>query len=335
MKTKKNSNLIKTLNKEEIYNLYVVEKKPRKEIASILGISTSTLSRFIKNNNIPRNTRNFENEKIREEIKLKIIELCNSGISKTKALKMCRINSDTYNKIFKSESLSTIYKNSINNSLIDINNKDFCYLLGIFISDGHMDNKCIYISQSDAPFLHKLQKIFEHTGKLYKVSNNIPNICYSFHIVSSKLRDFLSSYKITSNKKLNAPYIECGSLEKHFIRGLLDGDGCLYYNYTSGKFQNKRLELSTSSPYIRDGYIKFLNKHNIECTVHEQFNVNVNYKIFISKIDDIIYILNIIYENKGEAFLDRKFYNYIKFKKLVEINRQVNDIVGSTCNDVE
>lgn len=154
-------------------------------------------------------------------------------------------------------------------------------------------------------------------------------------MTSSKLRQFLEMYKIPSNKKLNAPYINCCKNEKHFVRGLLDGDGCLYYNYVSGKLKHKRLELSTASPYIKIGYCNFLKSMNIPYTIYEDSNLHICYKIFIDKIDDIIKLLDYLYEDKGQAFLDRKYITFIKFKKLVDMNRQVNDIVGSNCNELE
>lgn len=324
MKTKDNSNLRKTLNKEIVIDLYINQNKQLKEVAKILNISISTLNRFKMENGIKKPFRSFSNENDLCVLKQQILQLQNEGIAKTTICKNLHINSDTYNKVMGLDKKEV--KNIISDSFIDINNPDFCYFLGFFIADGHMDDSRVYICQCDARFLNKIKIVMNHQGNVHKATNT-NNPCYKLDIYNKKLKDFLKRYNISSNKKLNAPYIDCGINDTHFIRGLFDGDGCLYYQYTSGKLKQRRVSITTGSEHVKNGVIQFLDKYNISYTVVQNKKVNICYTVFIDVIEDIIYFLDLLYENKNNSYLDRKYYNFLKFKNLIAMNKQVNDIV--------
>ena len=330
MKTKENSNLRKNLLQyiEDIKIKYLVEKQTRKDIAEFYNVSPATLGRFLKENNIksPVIKRNLQDLNTQQEILNKIQELLNNGESLTNALNIVGINYNNY-QAFKNPG----NKNNISESKISLLDTDFCYWLGLFISDGHMDNEKIYICQSNPSFLKKMQKIFEHKGNINRATNT-ENPCYKLVFTNEILRSLLTSYNIESNKKLNAPYIDCGKNEHHFIRGLFDGDGCIYYSYVSGKFKEKNISFSTGSELVKNGIVNFLNKYNIDHQVRTTTAVHTCYTINIEKFDDIIKFANIIYKDKKLAFLDRKYYNFIKFIQLYKMNCKVNEIVGSSSN---
>lgn len=324
MKTKENSNLRKTLNKETVIDLYINQNKPLKEVADILNVSVSTLNRFKNDNNIKKPFRYFSNDEDIQIVKQQIINLQNQGIAKTNICKTLHINSDTYNKIMGLEKKEV--KNIIDDAFIDISNPDFCYFLGVFIADGHIDDIRVYISQCDITYLNKLKTIMRHKGVAHKATNT-PNPCYRLDIYNKKLKQFLQQYNISSNKKLNAPYIDCGDNDSHFMRGLFDGDGCLYYSYISGKLKQRRVSITTGSEYVKNGIIQFLNKHNIPYTITTTTKLNICYNIFIDAIEDIIRFLDLLYKEKNNSFLDRKYISFLKFKNLINMNKQVNDIV--------
>lgn len=330
MKTKENSNLRKLVDRKrvtEMYNsgCYV------KEIATSLGMSTATTARLLRELGLKRTRRTFEEQQAfyREYI-------IQNKDTKT-ATQICRelhINHGTYKKALYGEYESKNFKNDIDESFVTITNPKFCYVLGLFLADGHIDATSIYISQCDAVFLKKLQKIIGHHGKLSKVTNT-KNPCYKLCIRSHNFRLLLDEANVESNKKLSAPYINCGINQKHFIRGLFDGDGNLYYSYISGKLLQRRFSIATGSLNMALGIRSFLESLNIQCTMIEDVVVNTNYSVFVDKIDDILKIMHLLYDEAENCFLDRKYYSFIKFEKLINMNREVNEIVDSTLKDVE
>lgn len=336
MKTKENSKLRKQLQErvEEVQEFYL-SGKTIKETADKFGLSTSTMTRFLKDNNINKGRRDLKDPETLDNLRNQLEELLKTN-SVTKSCKILGINHELYCKIMKLISQSTVnreLKNEFNNELISLDNPIFCYLLGLFISDGHIDDDRICIYQADAKFLKKLQKFIGHKGVLNKCTN-ASNPCYRLTLTSDKLRNFLSSYSIQSNKKLNAPYIDCGINSKHFIRGLFDGDGCLYYLYVSGYLKERRWSISTGSPYVKDGVVSFLHDHNINCTITTSNNKNICYNIFIDSIKDIITLSHILYDKANDMFLDRKYYSFVKFEELVKINQKVNEIVEHKLKDL-
>lgn len=84
-----------------------------------------------------------------------------------------------------------------------------------------------------------------------------------------------------------------------------------------------------------NGISEFLKSINIEYSINETTKINTYYSIRISSIDAIITILNILYDNSGRAKLDRKYINFVKFKKLVELNHKINDIVDTNLKELE
>lgn len=333
MRTKQNTDLRKNLPLDKIISLKS-QKLSLQEMANEVGCSTSTLSRFLKEKNLIEKKRELteNNTQLKELIQKSIQE----GNTITQTCRNLGINHGAYLRVMGLTSTSkAIYcKNTVEESFLDFKNPNFCYFLGFLIADGHIEKGRAYICQCNAAFLHKMQKIMGHTGSIRR-GTKTNNPCYSLGILYSQLYPLIKDYNIQSNKKLSAPYIDCGELEHHFIRGLFDGDGCLYYSYVSGKFKERVLTFTTGSPYVKEGVINFLIKNNLEYSVFEEKAVNTCYNIIVNKTEDIISCLNILYKDKGEAFLDRKYINFLKFVNLVKMNKEVNDIVDTTGKLVE
>lgn len=330
MKTKENSNLRKLVDREKVTEMYNSGCYV-KEIATSLGMSQATTARLLRELGLKRIRRTFEEQ----QAFYKEYILQNKDIKTvTQICRELHINYGTYKKALNGEYESKNFKNDIDESFVTIENPYFCYILGLFLADGHIDATSIYISQCDASFLKKLQKIIGHHGKLNRATNT-ENPCYTLHIRSYNFRLLLDEANVESNKKLSAPYIDCGVNQKHFIRGLFDGDGNLYYSYISGKLQQRRFSIATGSISMALGIKSFLESLNIQCTVSEEVAVNTNYSVFVDKIDDIIKVMHILYDEAENCFLDRKYYSFIKFEKLINMNREVNEIVDSVLKNAE
>lgn len=234
---------------------------------------------------------------------------------------ICRslgINHSKYAEIMNIPSSSKENRNDIDEDFVNMQSKEFCYFLGFFIADGSFESSRIRIYQSDSDFLHKLQDIMSHKGTLRKDCRGV-NINYCLDINSPKLKELLLSLKVDSNKKFTPPFVDCNLYTKDFIRGIFDGDGCLSYTYTSGSFKNVLFDITSGSVNVIKGISEFLKLINIEYSISETTKVNTCYSIRISSIDTIITLLNLLYDNSGIAKLDRKYINFVKFKKISRI----------------
>lgn len=47
----------------------------------------------------------------------------------------------------------------------------------------------------------------------------------------------------------------------YYIRGLFDGDGCLYYKYISGVFEGKTWQITSGSKLIAEGLVNCIKKN--------------------------------------------------------------------------
>lgn len=119
-------------------------------------------------------------------------------------------------------------------------NKETAWLLGYLLSDGcinrptyrkkgdetHLEFICKY---DDREVLHKVKQILGTRA----VVKDYPN----YQSPQSKLRvydkkDFIQKYKDIKTVIPN----DINGFERHFIRGLVDGDGCLYYRQSRNSF---------------------------------------------------------------------------------------------------
>lgn len=334
MRTKENTNLRKNLQNylEEIRQDYLSGMKAVK-VAEKWGVSEATMRRFLSENSISMKRRNLKDPTLLQEMKGKIEQMKNTH-TVTEICKSLGINHSKYAEIMNIPSNNKENRNDINESFVNIQSKEFCYFLGFFMADGSFEQSRIRIYQSDSNFLHKLQNIMSHKGVIRKDCRSI-NTNYCLDINSPKLKELLLSLKVDSNKKFTAPFVNCGLYTKDFIRGVFDGDGCLSYTYTSGSFKNVLFDITSGSINMIKGISEFLKSVNIEHSINEFTNVNTYYNIRISSIDMIITLLNILYDDSDIVKLDRKYINFVKFKKLVELNRKINDIVDTNLKELE
>ena len=148
-------------------------------------------------------------------------------------------------------------KNNINSNVFDvINTEEKAYWLGFIYADGNISNhdkiyeksgKHVYrieiaLQEGDINHLEKLKLFLEYEGKISLTkTNHRTNRCrLSFN--DKHMWETLNKIGCTPNKSLTLQFpkdiFNSNNLSKHFIRGYIDGDGCI--SYTS-KQHNKML----------------------------------------------------------------------------------------------
>jgi hypothetical protein len=116
----------------------------------------------------------------------------------------------------------------VNEKFLDNIGKEQAWFLGIMASDGCIVNDNLFsVSQSNdegLKMIEYIKNLIGFTGKIYK-SNN----AYAIQISSRKLIEKMKEYNIINKKSLTYTFPEKLSPEYHssFLRGYIDGDGCV------------------------------------------------------------------------------------------------------------
>ena len=141
-------------------------------------------------------------------------------------------------KIMSVVSTYRLRRNKVTKINIDINNKYFCYILGLLWSDGYVDKKYNRISMSlIEEDINEIKYIFDIVGLWnYRYVDNSKRGYKNQIMIRISDKDF-KSFLVENDfieKSFKSPdkiiSIIPKSNLKYFIRGIADGDGCFYYN---------------------------------------------------------------------------------------------------------
>lgn len=196
-------------------------------------------------------------------------------------------------------------------SFSKIDNEEKAYWLGFLSGDGIItENKIrLRLANKDKEHLKKFKEFVQWTGKdyYYKPTNSL-----EVGFRSLKAIHDLAHYYVTSRKTLRVKFPNIlKSLERHFIRGVFDADGCIcrtirvsrgksgqIYIFYSGEFSiegNRELVLAIQSRFAELGLP--LNSINYS-------GKNIN-RVRYGGINQLRKICNYLYENTT-IFLERK-----------------------------
>ena len=138
-----------------------------------------------------------------------------------------------YKELSREKKRHRIYTFNLNKFKKD--SKEKFYWLGFIAADGCVRNNSLIIELKDidAEHLQKFNSFFENTKELNYRVNDLGCKCVSAAIYSYELLEVLKEYNIVPCKsttftiptdKIPQEYL------LHFIRGLIDGDGCIRFN---------------------------------------------------------------------------------------------------------
>lgn len=185
------------------------------------------------------------------------------------------------------------------------------YWLGFLTADGYVSESKIELClaeidrnhveqfKSDIESQHKVGlKQTKLNGKTFK--------SYRIHIKDKKLGDDLNKLGLTSNKSYDAhiPFSMIpNNLLKHYVRGLMDGDGCVYHRNDNGLL-GVIICTTASESMVND----------ITTLIKQELNIDVKYvndshnivDVCLYKQEDIKTFYNWIYDNSS-IYLQRKY----------------------------
>ena len=303
---------------KKIIELYLYHPElTNRQIAKQFNLSTATVSRIARINNLPRRSGNsgvrLSNKQI-EEIKFKYT----NSVPLITLQKEYNIGYDRIKNILKDcENISAAKRlnpNLIENYFENIDSDDKAYWLGWIISDGaitYQPEKSKFqieltIKEEDEDVLHLLEKDLGVQNKVYYSQGKYKR----FSLGSKKIVTDLINLGITQNKTFSVKVPQFDKkFNSAFLRGLFDGDGGFTtYTRTSGQ---KCMELSfCGNEYIMSWVLKTLLEDIPTLTKNSITKENSIKRARWSSKKDIILIRNYLYNNHNNHFLSRK-YNLI------------------------
>lgn len=206
-------------------------------------------------------------------------------------------------------------------SKIDTGNK--AYWLGFIYADGWIINRpndriyelAIELQQGDAYILENLS---EELGGAHPVTHHHNHKTfngYKYETDSARLRIYskrivndLISLGVVENKTNASQYPKCDVFVSDFIRGYLDGDGCIYIGTRHGHEC-----VSVSFTCSNRDFLDYINQK-----IYSEIGVlgriytekDKKHRLIFYKNEDVKVLLDWIYKNSNASMLTRKYEKY-------------------------
>lgn len=187
-----------------------------------------------------------------------------------------------------------------------IDTKEKAYVLGYWVADGYIskykDNHYVVgFSSNDLDLLENIRTHFnDFSGKHI---SKCKERNYRYRICSFPLYNQLENLGFDNKKSYTAIYPKIPKkFNSHFIRGVLDGDGCIYIskqNYVTLQFSGTEALLSEISKYVNGGKLAKDNE------TYSCYRLRIHGKKAIPE-------LNYIYKDSENLRLERKYKKYQK-----------------------
>jgi len=206
-----------------------------------------------------------------------------------------------------------------------INTEEKAYWLGFIGADGCVHNKKdggsrlkISLKLEDKPHLEKFNEFINGNVDIKKIINKIKDKAYNaceIVINSTKMCKDLINLGVIPNKTFN---LALPKIKEEFyfayIRGFVDGDGCLYCAVDKNGRLRHSMEIVGASLIILEEIKEYFKLHNITSQIY--IKRKGNYKLMIYDKKSILTFLKLFYLNSN-IYLNRKY------DKAVEMNNRL------------
>lgn len=211
-----------------------------------------------------------------------------------------------------------------------IDTEEKAYWLGFMYSDGflqaprkHEKAKVgITLTEDDKNHLEKFKNDINFTGSIktyspsescYEGTKNYSRILISSPKMAEDLIKNGCGYKKTLSLSYPSEEVVPKNLERHFVRGLIEGNGSLIICYENNpNIRHKEFEISfTGTKSIVEGVKHFFNKDNLAIVQRFPEREKDNYSVTFGGNDQVLKIIKILYED-AKVYLDRKYEKYLK-----------------------
>ena len=184
----------------------------------------------------------------------------------------------------------------------NINSREKAYFLGLLYTDGTITfpingSQCkislVLSGQDGKELLEKFKQKINFTGPITKYlpkskkDINTNQISYKISLFSNKMGEDLINLGVLPNKTYICKYPKqsiLNNFEKDFVRGLIDGDGCISISYPKNiKFREKFFLTFTGTKEMCNGILKFFSKENIKLSQRYKYQTENHINNFTLK----------------------------------------------------
>lgn len=235
-------------------------------------------------------------------------------------------------------------KYHVNEAFFDSWTQEMAYVLGYFYADGSLEDasylrgKYIRVSSVERYSILRIKRWLgsEHTIVEQKPAWENGKTKYLLRIGSHKLYDKLTSLGLYPNKSLTIQFPDIPKeYLHHFIRGYLDGDGCVYFYRAlgkKGKLVTKKLSvIFTSGSETFLGKLKAVLKGHLDLRQKKIYKGQRAYQLRYGTSDSVK-LFSFLYKNVSpHSYFTRKTKPFLLYFKLhpSRIDQDVGRIIQS------
>lgn len=313
----------------ELINLYD-KGYSAKEIGEKLDLDPSTIIKHLKENGIK-----IRKTKVTQGMIDRVCKEYQDGLSQEKVAKNNKTSPVTVRRILKNNGIPIrkqeewLRHYDLNQEYFDvIDTQNKAYFLGFMYADGNVSksNNAIQIALQ-ARDLHILESFKRELGcvdkPLYLVERSKKNKnhsdIYGLMIKSEHMHDSLCKLGIIPQKThiIKYPFFISKDLQKHFIRGAMDGDGCIHATNLSNEKEIRSVDICGTYDFCNGLKEVIEGNLGIHCSLILSNKTSNIYKMTISGRNQSTKFLDWIYED-AELYLYRKYETYLsKYKSKI------------------
>lgn len=282
------------------------EGKATPLIAETLNTNPSTVSKYVKRAGLTIRSHKEIAATKRLYDESAVIAMYNSGCNATEIATTFKIKPhNVYDTLERhgiqrrnAHNAHSIY--TLDENVFDIVNEESAYWIGFLMADGclYQSKKAtwhlsVFLAERDRGHLEKLQAFLGSSHPLVTRHMKNSTAC-GFRVSSRKIAEALMRFGVTPRKSKTAQVANLEN-DRHFWRGVVDGDGCLY---TDKRYGTVSLSVIGSS-MLMEQFAKFIRAHT-------DYKANVaNTRKGVFQVTAGMGAIEILYSNCTTA-LDRK-----------------------------
>jgi hypothetical protein len=276
------------------------------KIGKELGFAGTSVLKYIEKLGLSTSHKSTHLEVPIKTYKDDIIKMfCEEGISATQIAVKYDCDVHRILIILQDNGIDTTRK------LIPVNDKYFekidtidkAYCVGLFYTDGYNGGNHIKLKITDEDIVEKCKKHIGYEGRIYKCKGAKEGYKEVFNLTINrpKMAEDLTKLGCPPRKTFTITYptenILPRNLESHFIRGALDGDGCVSRNYINW----------TGMEAFVVGISNVLKRElDIDCHIYTNENVK---NLMICRTEDRIKLIRWLYKDSTEDTRGDRKYN--------------------------
>lgn len=202
-------------------------------------------------------------------------------------------------------------KHKVNENFFKVWTHEMAWILGLFVTDGHVHNQThtISFSQKDENILHLIANYMEADYVLapFGPTKTTPSLL----INSKEIKKDLEKLGILANKSLTVPFPDVPEeYLPSFVRGVIDGDGWVdNEGYT--------MNITTGSKLFADGLLSTYQSWDLSTTITQEISQVENsiYRVWVKGKNNISRLADIIYKYEIGIYINYKRINMSQHSK--------------------